>query len=176
VSTPHRDKLGRLVEIKCPFSRKVGGEIPFEYWVQMQIQMECADIDECEYVEAEILSARADKPEVDVSGCHYKGTILLWGNEDTGAYDYEYLGLDTEGQEHPRRQGWRKVEVIPWGIQKLHHKVVQRDRAWFQSTEPWRQSFWTDMERARRGEEWSVPAPPPSPAKPKVCLIKDDSD
>lgn len=176
ISTPHRDKLGRLIEIKCPFSRKIGGDIPFDYWVQMQIQMECAEVDECEYVEAEILSLRSDMPTVDLTACQYKGTILLWMNETDGRYDYEYIGLDTKHEEHLLREGWKIVETIPWGIHKLHTKVVQRDRTWFQSTEPWRQSFWTDMERARKGEPWSIPAPAPLPekVKPKICLIRDE--
>ena len=29
---------GKLLEIKCPFMRSIGGEIPIYYWIQMQIQ------------------------------------------------------------------------------------------------------------------------------------------
>jgi hypothetical protein len=49
-------RIGRLVEIKCPIRREITGAIPYEYWCQMQIQMEVCDIDECEYVEAKINS------------------------------------------------------------------------------------------------------------------------
>jgi len=44
-------RVGRLLEIKCPITREIGAGIPFEYWCQMQIQMEVTGIDECEYVE-----------------------------------------------------------------------------------------------------------------------------
>jgi hypothetical protein len=175
VETPHKDRLGRLVEIKCPYSRKVGGDIPFEYWVQMQIQMEVADVDECEYMEVEITSTRPTQANpVDLSGCQYKGTILLWQGE-TG-YDYEYTEYPC--RESPTREGYDLVEIIPWGIQKYHHKTVQRDRMWFQSTEPWRASFWEDVERSRTGKDLLVPAPPPPKAKVKinVCKIQDESE
>jgi hypothetical protein len=171
VETPHKERLGRLVEIKCPYSRKVGGDIPFDYWVQMQIQMEVANIDECEYMEVEIVSTRPNQTTpVDVSGCKYKGSILLWQNEK--GYEYEYTGYPC--RESPTREGYELVEVIPWGISKYHHKTVQRDRNWFQSTEPWRTSFWDDVERSRAGKELLIPAPPPGKVKVNVCKIQDE--
>jgi hypothetical protein len=174
VSTPHKERLGRLIEIKCPYSRKIGGDIPFEYWVQMQIQMEVADIDECEYIEVEILSLRANQETtLDLSGCKYKGHILLWHHEEK-RYDYEYLMGDTL-EETPCREGWTLVETIPWGVSKYHHKTVQRDRNWFQSTESWRASFWEDVERSRQGTALLIPSPPPSTKlKINVCKIQDD--
>lgn len=42
---------GALVEIKCPYKRKITGEIPVQYWHQMQLQMEVCDLDLCYYVE-----------------------------------------------------------------------------------------------------------------------------
>ena len=44
-------RYGRLVEFKCPMSRPLKDKIPIEYFHQMQMQMECTGIDECEYVE-----------------------------------------------------------------------------------------------------------------------------
>jgi hypothetical protein len=175
VSTPHKERLGRLIEIKCPYSHKVGGDIPFEYWVQMQIQMEVADIDECEYVEVELTSLRANQVEpLDLSTCKQKGNLLLWHHEEK-RYDYEYLDKETvEGT--PVREGWTLMEIIPWGVSNYHHKTVQRDRNWFASTEPWRTSFWEDVERSRVGTELLIPAPPALKQKLKinVCKIQDE--
>ena len=54
--------VGRMLEIKCPLSRKikkvgeVKGEIcPIYYWVQVQLQLECCDLDECDFWQCEIL-------------------------------------------------------------------------------------------------------------------------
>lgn len=44
-------RYGRLVEFKCPISRPETDGIPEAYRYQMQMQMECTGIDECEYVE-----------------------------------------------------------------------------------------------------------------------------
>ena len=44
-------RRGRLIEFKCPFSRAESEGVPSEYVHQMQMQMECTGIDECEYAE-----------------------------------------------------------------------------------------------------------------------------
>ena len=44
-------RRGRLIEFKCPFSRAESDGIPEGYVHQMQMQMECTGIDECEYAE-----------------------------------------------------------------------------------------------------------------------------
>lgn len=42
---------GALVEIKCPYKRKIDGTVPLQYWHQMQLQMEVCGMDLCYYVE-----------------------------------------------------------------------------------------------------------------------------
>lgn len=44
---------GKLLEIKCPRIRKIGGQVPLYYWIQMQIQMEVCNINTCDYFECE---------------------------------------------------------------------------------------------------------------------------
>ena len=43
-----------LLEIKCPLRRKIDGKIPYNYFCQMQVQMEVWDIDTCYFLELEI--------------------------------------------------------------------------------------------------------------------------
>ena len=42
---------GRLLEIKCPFRRIISDKIPIYYWIQVQIQLEVCQLDECDYLE-----------------------------------------------------------------------------------------------------------------------------
>ena len=40
---------GKLLEIKCPFYGSISKiDIPSNYWIQVQMQMECCDLEECE--------------------------------------------------------------------------------------------------------------------------------
>ena len=47
---------GRMLEIKCPYSRKIktkgkidNGICPHYYWTQVQQQLECADLESCDF-------------------------------------------------------------------------------------------------------------------------------
>lgn len=53
--------VGRMLEIKCPQTRKIykTGEIidhicPIYYWVQVQLQLECCDLEECDFWQCDI--------------------------------------------------------------------------------------------------------------------------
>jgi len=53
---------GRMLEIKCPYKRKINmeGEIddhicPHYYWIQIQLQLECCDLEYCDFWQCEIL-------------------------------------------------------------------------------------------------------------------------
>jgi putative phage-type endonuclease len=52
---------GRMVEIKCPYRRKINmdGDIdnhicPHYYWIQIQLQLECCDLEYCDFWQCEI--------------------------------------------------------------------------------------------------------------------------
>lgn len=45
------DRYGRMIEIKNPVSREINGIPKKEYWIQMQLQMEVCDLDECDFLE-----------------------------------------------------------------------------------------------------------------------------
>ena len=174
-SAHNPQQLGRLVEIKCPYSRAIGKEIPSDYWIQMQIQMEVTDIDECEYVEANLVSKRANQTDpVDLSGTTYQGIVYLLkeSKPDDEPFDYKYVYGEigsTEKQKPVFPEGYECVEEIPWGLKSWHRKIVHRDRLWYEGTKPWQAVFWSDVDLAKKGE-----LTPHTPAKPIACLITDD--
>lgn len=42
---------GIMLEIKCPPKRKITGEVPPHYWVQMQVQLQVCSLDRCDFIE-----------------------------------------------------------------------------------------------------------------------------
>ena len=168
------EQLGRLVEIKCPYSRTIGGEIPSDYWVQMQIQMEVADIDECEYIEVELVSEKSNQTgPIDLSGTTYQGIVYLLKKQvqEGEAFDYKYIYGDIDSKERPEiPQGYECIETIPWGLKRWHRKIVSRDRTWYESTKSWQDSFWNDVEAVKQGQDIQQPIS----KKADICLITDD--
>ena len=169
--------VGRLVEIKCPYSRTIGSEIPSDYWIQMQIQMEVTDVDECEYIEVDLLSTRAKQEEssLDLSGTTYQGFVYLLKQrvDDDQPFEYKYLYGDIGSNEMPPLpDGFDCIEIIPWGLKSWHRKLVHRDRAWYTGTLAWQEAFWRDVEAVKNGQEIQVSTPKQQKQTP--CLITDD--
>lgn len=169
-------RIGRLVEIKCPISREITGKIPFEYWCQMQIQMEVTDIDECDYVEVRLCSAYKDtkvytEPEPGSREEQLRGRLWLLQHVDTLELAYAYT---EEERARLRDASWNEVEEIPWHVEKLYTETVVRDREWFASTETKRTEFWADVAAVGVG---SYVAPLPTKRRGgvvvQVCKIED---
>jgi putative phage-type endonuclease len=67
---------GRLLEIKCPFSRKIiNGKTPYCYWIQVQIQLEVCNIEECHFMQCEFAENPMNFTSMcEVNGCKMTGT------------------------------------------------------------------------------------------------------
>ena len=55
------EKLGTMLEIKCPFVREItckgeiaGGICPYYYYCQVQQQLECCDLENCDFIQCEL--------------------------------------------------------------------------------------------------------------------------
>lgn len=46
---------GTMIEIKCPYRRKITGIPPFYYWIQVQLQLEVCDLEAADFVECEFV-------------------------------------------------------------------------------------------------------------------------
>jgi hypothetical protein len=134
-------RIGRLVEIKCPITRKIGQGIPFDYWCQMQVQMEVTGIGECEYVEVKIDSIQGIS--TDLSGV-VDGHLWLLQHPLTCEVTYVYKESDI-------RDGWDILEKIPWRLNDIYIVTVPRDRAWYNSTDKVQKQFWENVEKAQKG-------------------------
>jgi hypothetical protein len=169
-----RERVGRLIEIKCPVRREINGKIPFEYWCQMQIQMEVADIDECDYVEMKLVSKYKDSEYKDPAdgtlGYSFNNIVWIFQSPETGELKYAYTSLERKDW---LLLGWQCVEEVPWYLDKMFTETVQRDRAWFKSTEGARRAFWNKVGGARAGSY--IPSQPKARTPVvNVCKIIDD--
>jgi putative phage-type endonuclease len=101
---------GKLLEIKCPFSRSIGKSIPLSYWIQMQIQMEVCDLPSCDYLECEFHQyTTKEEYDTDTSTRLSKGVI-------NGELACE--------------------NTIYWSIVNIFLKNVKRDKMWFATNLP----------------------------------------
>lgn len=162
---------GHLVEIKCPKTRVLNTSVvPFEYWCQMQIQMECTNRPACEYVEMKFtLESLPHNTPFTPS----PNQIAVVQNQDTRQLNYIY-GFSQEAKES-LKENTILLEVLEWKL--LEERLVQipRDTFWFESVKPIIAKFAAELEAALRGE-WK-PLPPlerkKRAAPPVQCAIQD---
>jgi hypothetical protein len=169
-------RLGRFVEFKAPVTRKIIQKVPEDYMMQMQIQMEVGNVEECDYLEVKFQSLYPKlTPDTVISAnATYRGCIAILGDEEGHLLRYEYSPLQ-EPAWQPTLQGTEQVlELIPWWTSDWFLKTVPRSREWFESVQPAIETFWKDVQKAKEG---TFVLPPSSrKIKDPVCQITDESD
>ena len=160
------NRFGRLVEIKCPYSREVGKAVPFEYWCQMQIQMEVTNLNECEYVEVEILSVSPKNPVVSFDSDKPVETMYLLEKDDSYTYAYS----ETVKTILEEKDGFQLAETVQYQIKKIHNVLIKRDKIWYESTKPFQEEFWKDVEKAKNR---TFLLPESLKKRKNECLIQD---
>lgn len=95
------NECGIMVEIKCPFRRKIDGTVPLQYFYQIQGQLDVCGLDECDYFECEFFGSD-DAADV-VSPTNFtieKGAII---EHEDQSYTYSPTKLD-----------WTAEELVQW--------------------------------------------------------------
>ena len=140
--------IGRMLEIKCPPKRKFTKTVPKHYWYQMQGQLECCNLEECDFLQVKFQEYDNYEDYVkDGNNFGYtekgfpKGCTLTYRkkNELKCSYFYPELGLTNEEYENwiveNRRkienEGHEFVEAKWWYIERYECTLVKRDREWW---------------------------------------------
>lgn len=167
-------RVGRLVEFKAPISRKIDETtIPEQYWMQMQIQMEVADVDTCDYFEI-VLRSKHTSDTVTEGPALYSGTLLLLGDADMQPTRYIYSAIHSPIGDVRLAEGEQILETLTWDLLGFHLSTVHRSRAWFATFVPDIETFWRDVALARSGQ-FELPASK-RPKKFNICMIQDDME
>ena len=140
--------IGRMLEIKCPPKRKFTKTVPKHYWYQMQGQLECCNLEECDFLQVKFQEYDNYEDYVkDGNNFGYtekgfpKGCTLTYRKKDElkCSYLYPELGLTNEEYENwiveNRRkienEGHEFVEAKWWYIERYECTLVKRDREWW---------------------------------------------
>jgi len=125
-------RYGRLVEFKCPISRAMKAEIPPGYIHQMQMQMECTGIDECEYVEFRFKQVNYSEW---VRSTEQKGMFTVY-EDGKVVYDKD-IHEDT-------------TQVIYWLLTSIKEDFVPKDPEWLPKHLEGLTQFWNEVLEHRK--------------------------
>lgn len=160
---PGNERYGRLLEIKNPCSdRKLDGIPKKIYWIQMQIQMEVWDLDECDFFETRF-KEYSTEAEFNVDGSFtetkdgkMKGIIIHFQGKEP-VYKYSPIGLtkeefdiwyDKEMEEKPDELNW--IKNIYWYMDNYSCALVVRNKPWFKTVLPLFQNVWDTILKERK--------------------------
>ena len=169
---------GRMLEIKNIVNREINGIPKKEYWIQMQLQMEVCDLDECDFLETKFieypdyLSYRNDSLITSFNGEEfnsyvttkdgsYKGIIVHFHTSE-GKPHYEYMPLnlwtpdETSNWEETIVQKYESqpfnytfLKFIYWKLEKLSCVLVLRNKEWFKNNVGQLEKVWKTIEQER---------------------------
>ena len=171
-------RYGRMLEIKNIVNREINGIPKKEYWVQMQLQMEVCDLDECDFLETKFIeypdyqSYRNDSSLASFNGeefnsyltakdGNYKGIIIHFHTNE-GRPHYEYMPLNLWTPDHV--SNWEEITMqkyesepynytflkfIYWKLEKLSCVLVSRNRDWFKNNVIQLEKVWKIIEEER---------------------------
>ena len=151
----------RLLEVKNPKSRIPNGIPKKEYWVQMQLQMEVWNLDECDFLETTFdIYENEDEFMKDGSfslsnDCKQKGVIVQLFDGKEPIYKYSPLN-QTEDEfnkwydnclEENSNLNW--IKNIYWKINIFSCVLVPRNKKWFDSKIETIKDFWNIILKER---------------------------
>jgi hypothetical protein len=176
-------RYGRMLEVKNIVNREITGNPKLEYWVQMQLQMEVCDLNECDFLETRFLEY-ADQAayEADLT-TDYKGMMMLFINNN-GQPKYEYAPLLTSeagtseagtSAETSASEAWQDAMMeknkhlmwlknIYWKLDQLSCVLVLRNKLWFKAAVPQLKEIWRLIQTEKESGEYLNRGPKKSTA------------
>ena len=139
------ERYGRMLEIKNIVNRKIDGIPKMEYWIQMQIQMETCNLNECDFLETQFKEYINYKEFIE-DGSFYKdsnnklkGIIIEFFYNDKSYYEYAPLYQTEEEYNIWEKNIFLKngekewIKNIYWKLEKYSNILVLRNKLWFKS-------------------------------------------
>lgn len=149
------ERNGRLIELKCPISRQFNDDtpVPDAYYHQMQLQMECTGLQECDYVEMQFKIMNYS--EWSTTGAEFKSCFAVNGD---GKVFYRHI-MDTRSVHE-----WQveilinpmEMQILYWALVQKRQKLTLKDPDWMPMHFPEMKATWDEIVQHR--EAGTVPA------------------
>jgi hypothetical protein len=166
---PKSLRYGRMLEIKNIVNREINGIPKKEYWIQMQLQMEVCNLDECDFLETKFTEYMDYNSYLEDSGDNevtskdgkMKGTIIYFNTKDgMPIYIYKPLGITdvdkiTEWEDEmvtlyqSEKYNYTFIKFLYWKQDCYSCVLVPRNRQWFKDNVDEIGALWSIIEEER---------------------------
>ena len=168
ITNPVSPKYGRMLEIKNIVNREIDGIPKKEYWIQMQLQMEVCNLNECDFLETQFIEYENESDflndyEIDADcftqtgNGELKGIIMYFSKDGIPTYIYKPLDMnksefdvfEADTIEKMEETGMVWIKNMYWKLKTYSCVVVKRNRRWFQDVILDIQDLWNIIKRER---------------------------
>lgn len=165
MTDPELPRYGRMLEIKNIVNREINGIPKKEYWIQMQLQMETCDLDECDFLETKFMEYETfadfnkDGSFLTSEKEERKGIIMYFStSQGRPLYVYKPLLMDLkefdevwEQEQMALYEGqcYTWIRNIYWRLEKLSCVLIKRNREWFKNNIGILAEVWGIIEKER---------------------------
>ncbi len=192
---------GRMLEIKCPYSRTITGIPKVEYYMQVQLQLEVCDLEYCDFLECDIRTYSGmrdfldDSPKGEVSYCFNssgkrKGVLYEYTEKGSNSLKYKYCPLELTNDQVSQWIRNTKEEIISnpnfcpvgcryWWIEEYNTTLIKREPTYFECLKSKLNDFWNLVLHYRKNglEELEIKLgmKPKPPTQLQMMLEKNDN-
>jgi putative phage-type endonuclease len=162
---PLASRYGRLLEIKNIVNREIDGIPKKEYWIQMQLQMETCNLNECDFLECRFKEYETETEFMNDGSFAFsekeecrKGVIMYFCNKD-GNPKYIYMPFSIKTKEAFEEweqetmeyysQEFTWIKNIYWYLAECSCVLVERNKKWFNDNVEKLEEVWNIIEKER---------------------------
>jgi len=154
------DRYGRMLEIKNIVNRAITGIPKIEYWIQMQVQLEVCDLNECDFLETRFIEyADEEAFQIDalVNPETQRGFMMLFMKMG-GQPLYEYAPLNLSPAKYPewqeemmeKNKDFNWLKNIYWKLDQVSCVLVLRNKLWFAAALPALREIWRIIQEEKK--------------------------
>jgi len=161
-TNPDSKLYGRMLEVKNPTTRELDGKPKKEYWIQMQLQMEVWDLDECDFLETVYKSYESEedfykdgKSFTRTSNNKRKGIVVQFYNNQKPEYYYPPVDCSKDEFEEwfdtllDEKKNMTWVNNIYWYLADYSCVLVPRNKKWFNAVYNTLKEVWDTVLKER---------------------------
>jgi len=158
VINPESEFYGRAVEIKNIYNREMDGVPSEAYWIQIQAQLACCDLDVCDFIETRFKEYATEAEfEAETDPERLRGVILHMVPRDglSNIPLYQYMPLDVAHADYKKWaesvivDDYAVYKTIYWYMDDVQMTTVVRNMAWFNAALPILQKTWETIQKER---------------------------
>ena len=171
---------GVMLEIKCPYKRKITGEVPQQYYMQVQGQQDVCDLDECDYLECGFVTENDNEFWSTFDDYPFEQGVIIELPKDTAdvpVYKYSAMGLTKDALRTWMLSNMHNSKVHAWRLKQYNVVRIYRDPMYLAEKFAQLESVWMNVERYRadKGAYDRETAPTTKRGATRRATTNDDS-